>query len=143
MATVNQILKTKDTAIIYVSPDNMVIDALRIMADKNIGAIVVMENGKLKGIFSERDYARKIVLKAKASGNTPIRDIMTTYLYTVTPDTTIDECMEIMSDRNIRHLPVVENDELMGLISIGDLVRFIIEEQKLTIKTLEGYISGQ
>jgi CBS domain-containing protein len=143
MATVNQILKTKDTAIIYVSPDNMVIDALRIMADKNIGAIVVMENGKLKGIFSERDYARKIVLKAKASGNTPIRDIMTTYLYTVTPDTTIDECMEIMSERNIRHLPVVENDELMGLISIGDLVRFIIEEQKLTIKTLEGYISGQ
>lgn len=142
MATVAQILRTKGNGIRSVSPNAMVIEALRIMAEKNIGAIVVMENEKVVGIFSERDYARKIVLKNKESHTTAIREIMTHKVVFVTPTTSVDECMELMTEKGIRHLPVVENEKLTGIISISDVVKFIIEEQKDTIKNLESYISG-
>lgn len=141
MAIVNQILRTNRKEISSVSPDAMVIEALRLMAEKNIGAIVVIENQKVAGIFSERDYARKIVLKNKESHNTPIREIMTGKVFSVTPNTSVDECMKLMTEKQIRHLPVVEDEKLIGIISISDVVEFIIEEQKDTIKNLESYIS--
>ena len=143
MATVLQILKTKGNAVCSVSPDSMVIDALKLMAEKNIGAVIVTENNKLVGIFSERDYARKVVLKDKASDSTHIREIMTSNVFTVKTSSSIDDCMKIMTDKNFRHLPVVDDGKLMGVISLGDAVRFVIEEQKDTIKNLESYISGQ
>ena len=144
MKTVSYILKTKGSEVSCVSPDIMVREALRIMAEKNIGAIVVMDMDKLVGIFSERDYARKIVLKDKSSKTTPISEIMTSDdLITVKPGTSIDDCMVLMTDRRIRHLPVVENDKLLGVISIGDLVKHIIEDQKITIENLQNYITGQ
>ena len=144
MKTVAYILKSKGADVSSVSPDIMVRDALRIMAEKNIGAIVVMNNDKLVGIFSERDYARKIVLKDKSSKTTPISEIMTSEdLITVKPSTSIDDCMVLMTDKRIRHLPVVENEKLLGVISIGDLVKHIIEDQKITIENLQNYISGQ
>jgi CBS domain-containing protein len=144
MKTVANILKTKGSEVSFVSPDIMVRDALKIMAEKNIGAIVVLNNDKLVGIFSERDYARKIILKDKSSKTTPISEIMTSdELITVKPSTSIDDCMVLMTDRRIRHLPVVENEKLLGVISIGDLVKHIIEDQKITIENLQNYISGQ
>lgn len=144
MQTVSSILRQKGSEVASVSPDTMVRDALRIMAEKNIGAIVVLDNAKLVGIFSERDYARKIVLKDKSSKTTPISEIMTSEdLVTVKPSTSVDDCMVLMTARRIRHLPVVENDQLLGVISIGDLVKYIIEEQKITIENLKNYISGQ
>lgn len=144
MKTVATILKNKGSEVSFVSPDTMVRDALKIMAEKNIGAIVVMNNTKLVGIFSERDYARKIVLKDKSSKSTAISEIMTSEdLVTVKPSTTIDDCMVLMTERRIRHLPVVENEQLLGVISIGDLVKHIIEDQKITIENLQNYISGQ
>ena len=143
MATVLQILKTKGNAVCSVSPDSMVIDALKLMAEKNIGAVIVTENNKLVGIFSERDYARKVVLKDKASDSTRISEIMTSNVFTVKTSSSIDDCMKIMTDKNFRHLPVVDDGKLMGVISLGDAVRFVIEEQKDTIKNLESYISGQ
>jgi len=143
MAIVSQILKTKRNNANFISPDVMVIEALRIMDEKNVGAILVMEDNKLIGIFSERDYARKVVLKDKASNTTSIREIMTGNVFTVKSSTSVDECMRIMTEKNFRHLPVVEDEKVLGLISIGDLIRFVIEEQKDTIKNLESYISGQ
>lgn len=144
MQTVATILRQKGSEVTFVSPDIMVRDALRIMAEKNIGAIVVLDNSKIVGIFSERDYARKIVLKDKSSKTTPISEIMTSEdLVTVKPTTSVDDCMVLMTARRIRHLPVVENDQLLGVISIGDLVKHIIEEQKITIENLKNYISGQ
>lgn len=144
MKTVSSILKSKGSDVSSVSPHIMVRDALRIMAEKNIGAIVVMDDSKLVGIFSERDYARKIVLKDKSSKTTPISEIMTSEdLITVKLSTSIDDCMVLMTDKRIRHLPVVEDNKLMGVISIGDLVKHIIEDQKITIENLQNYISGQ
>ncbi len=144
MAIVNQVLKAKaGTGVSSVTPETMVIDALRLMAEKNIGAVMVVDNDKLVGIFSERDYARKVVLKDKASDSTAIREIMTGNVYSVTPTQTIDDCMQLMTDKNFRHLPVMDNGKLLGVISLGDLVRYVIEEQKHTIKNLENYISGQ
>ena len=144
MQTVSYILKQKGSDVASVSPDTMVRDALRIMAEKNIGAIVVKDKEKLVGIFSERDYARKIVLKDKSSKTTPISEIMTSdELITVKPVNSVDDCMVLMTERRIRHLPVVENEVLLGVISIGDLVKHIIEEQKITIENLQNYISGQ
>ena len=144
MKTVATILKNKGSEVSFVSPDTMVRDALKIMAEKNIGAIVVMNNTKLVGIFSERDYARKIVLKDKSSKSTAISEIMTSEdLVTVKPSTSIDDCMVLTTERRIRHLPVVENEQLLGVISIGDLVKHIIEDQKITIENLQNYISGQ
>ena len=112
------------------------------MCELNIGGLLIVEAGKLIGIFTERDYARKLILKGKSSKDTPIRDLMTANLITVTPDTSIDDCMRVMVGRKIRHLPVLDNDELVGLISIGDVVRHVIEEQKTIIQQLEHYITG-
>lgn len=144
MKTVSSILKSKGSEVSSVSPDIMVRDALKIMAEKNIGAIVVMDHSKLVGIFSERDYARKIVLKDKSSKTTPISEIMTSDdLITVKPSTRVEDCMVLMTEKRIRHLPVVEHDKLLGVISIGDLVKHIIEDQKATIENLQNYITGQ
>lgn len=142
MNTVSYLLKEKGNKVISVSPDMMVREVLLIMSEKNIGAILVLDNEKLVGIFSERDYARKIVLKDKSSKTTPIREVMSSDLVTVKPGTSIDDCMVLMTDRHIRHLPVVENDKLLGVISIGDLVKHIIEDQKMTIENLKHYITS-
>lgn len=120
----------------------MVYRAIELMCEKNIGGLLIVEDGKLLGIFTERDYARKLILKGKSSKDTPIRDLMTSNLITVTSDTSVDDCMRVMTGRKIRHLPVLENNELVGLISIGDVVRFVIEEQKSIIEHLEHYITG-
>ncbi|HTF31317.1 MAG TPA: CBS domain-containing protein, partial [Flavitalea sp.] len=130
MGKVCDILKTKGSATFSITPDTMVYEALEMMFQKNVSALVVLENEKLVGIFTERDYARKIILKGKTSKETRIGEIMTEGLITVTPDSTIDSCMRLMTGKFIRHLPVIENDQLVGIISIGDVVKFIIEEQK-------------
>lgn len=142
MNTVSYLLKLKGNDVISVSPDMMVRDVLLIMSEKNIGAIIVTDNEKLVGIFSERDYARKIVLKDKSSKTTPIREVMSSDLVTVKPGTSIDDCMVLMTERHIRHLPVIDNDKLVGVISIGDLVKHIIEDQKMTIENLKHYITS-
>jgi CBS domain-containing protein len=143
MVSVNQILKTKGNKVVSIDSNCMVIDAIRLMSDNNIGAVLVLKDEKLVGIFSERDYSRKIILKDKSSSNTVVSEVMTTNLFTVKSSTTIENCLMIMSDNNIRHLPIKENDILLGIVSIGDLVKSIIEEQKNTIKNLENYISGR
>ncbi|MBA4053896.1 MAG: histidine kinase [Marivirga sp.] len=142
MAKVRNLLQTKGNAIYSVEPSTMVYRAIELMCEKNIGGLLICEDGKLLGIFTERDYARKLILKGKSSKDTPIRDLMTSNLITVTPDTSVDDCMRVMTGRKIRHLPVLDNSELVGLISIGDVVRFVIEEQKSIIEHLEHYITG-
>ena len=142
MAAVKNILEAKGNAIFTITPDTSVYHALELMVEKNVSALLVMENDKLAGIFTERDYARKVALKGKSSKETQIGDIMTRDLITVSPDSTIDECMQLMTGKYIRHLPVVDNDKLAGIISIGDVVRCIIEEQKSIIGHMEQYIAG-
>jgi CBS domain-containing protein len=143
MGKVRDILKTKGTSIFSVKPTITVYDTLKLMVEKNIGAVLVCnEQGKFVGIFTERDYARKVVLKGKTSKETLIQEIMTENPITVKPDDSIDECMKIMSVKFIRHLPVMDNSQLVGMISIGDVVRYIIEEQKFIIEDLEHYITG-
>lgn len=143
MGTVNNILRTKANAIFSITPDTIVYEALELMVEKNVSALVVMENEKLAGIFTERDYARKVILKGKVSKETRIGEIMTEDLITVSPDSTIDDCMRLMTGKFIRHLPVVAGDHLIGIISIGDVVKFIIEEQKFIIENMEHYITGR
>lgn len=142
MGKVRNILQKKGNTIYSIDPDSTVYNALELMMEKNLGVLLVIANGKFTGMFSERDYARKVILKGKASKETPIREVMTEHPVTVTPDTTVEECMKLMTSKYIRHLPVLENSELVGLISIGDLVRFIIEEQQVIIEDLEHYITG-
>lgn len=142
MKTVKNILQNKSTSIHSVGPEISVLDALQVMMDKNISALLVMEGTDLKGIFTERDYARKIILKGKSSKETKIKDAMTSTLKTVNPGTSIDLCMQIMTDQHIRHLPVKEGNQVVGMISIGDLVKFVIEDQKQTIEQLQSYISS-
>jgi CBS domain-containing protein len=142
MGKVRTILHNKGNAIFSVEPSTMVYRAIELMCEKNIGGLLIVEDEKLVGIFTERDYARKLILKGKSSKDTPIRDLMTSNLVTVTPDTSIDDCMRVMTGRKIRHLPVLENDHLVGIISIGDVVRFVIDEQKSIIEHLEHYITG-
>lgn len=140
---VRQILNSKKHNYLWhLSPDNSVLEALEIMAEKNIGALLVLENGELSGIFSERDYARKGILKGRASKDTLIRDVMTTPVITVDIEQKVEECMQIMSEKHIRHLPVNEDGKLFGIISINDIVTAIIGEQKNRIQSLESYISG-
>jgi len=139
--TVNQILRTKGTEVYSIVSTFTVFEALRVMGEKNIGAILVIDDGVLKGILSERDYARKIVLKDKSSKKTPVSEIMEMDVVTVKPEDNLEYCMELMSGRRIRHLPVIENDVIIGLVSIGDVVKTIIEVQKETIKHLDSYIS--
>jgi CBS domain-containing protein len=141
---VKDILKTKkNNSVFSVEPQSSVYSAIEQMCEKNIGGVVVVENNVLVGIFTERDYARKLILKGKSSKDTVVAEIMTKNPITVSPDTTIDDCMNVMSEKRIRHLPVTENAVLVGMISIGDVVRHIIEEQKSTIEQLEHYITGR
>lgn len=142
MGKVKNILDTKGRAVFSVTPEVTVYSAIELMCQKDVGGLPICENDKLVGIFTERDYARKLILKGKSSKETPIGDLMTRNPIVVTPESTIEDCMKIMSSKNIRHLPVVEGDKLVAMISIGDVVRFIIEEQKSIIEQLEQYISG-
>ena len=144
MTAVADILKAKGDAIVHsIRPDDSVFDALQRMADKGIGALIVMEGERIVGIVTERDSARKIALKGRTSALTQVRDVMTTSVMFVKPTQTSEECMALMTDNRLRHLPVVKDDKLVGLISIGDLVKDIISEQKFVIEQLEHYISGQ
>ena len=144
MTVVADILKAKGDAIVHsIGPNDSVFDALQRMADKDIGALLVMEEGRIVGILTERDYARKIALKGRTSVLTQVCDVMTTSVMFVKPAQTSEECMALMTDNRLRHLPVINDDKLIGLISIGDLVKHIISEQKFVIEQLEQYISGQ
>jgi CBS domain-containing protein len=142
MKKIRNILEGKGHQVYSVTPDTSVYDALHIMMEKNISSLLIMENEILKGIFTERDYARKLVLMGRSSKDTPIGDIMTSNLLTITPSETIDHCMEVMSNYKIRHLPVIDNNRVTGMVSIGDVVKFIIEDQKRTIQQLESYIAS-
>lgn len=142
METINQILQRKGNKIYSVSPETTVFDALKLMADKNIGAVLVIDKGKLCGIMSERDYARKVVLQGKFSKEIPVKEIMSSNVICVEPDQTINNTKAIMINKRIRHLPVMENDELLGIVSIGDIVNAVIEKHSLTIDQLVTYIKG-
>lgn len=137
MNTVRHVLQLKGNLVWTISPDASVFEALRVMAEKDVGALVVAHNGQIVGIISERDYARKIILLGKTSRDTPVSEIMTREVVTIHPDDTLDECMEAMSRHRVRHLPVIEGDEMVGIISIGDVVRTIIHDQREKIKELE------
>jgi CBS domain-containing protein len=142
MKTVKHIIQNNFKSIFSVSPETSVLDALKVMMDKNISALLVIDGSKLKGIFTERDYARKIILLGKSSKATKIAEVMTEKLVTIELGTSIDQCMQIMTERRIRHLPILENGLVIGIISIGDLVKFVIEDQKQTIEQLQNYISS-
>lgn len=142
MTTISQILQVKGSDVWSVTPDTTVYDALKLMADKNLGAVVVLEGEVLVGIFSERDYARKVILKGKASRETLVKEIMSADVITLRPEQSIEECMALMTHKRIRHLPVIDNNKLIGVISIGDVVKAIISDQEYTIKQLENYITG-
>ena len=140
--TVNQILSTKGKEVYSIVSTITVYEALKVMGEKNIGAVLIIEDNVLKGVLSERDYARKIVLKDKSSKKTHVNEIMEKEVFTVKPSDNLDYCMELMSTKRIRHLPVIENDQTIGIISMGDVVKAIIEVQKNTIQHLDSYISG-
>ncbi|MFN8008620.1 MAG: CBS domain-containing protein [Terriglobia bacterium] len=140
--TVNQLLRNKGSAVWSVTPDTSVLEALQVMAEKNVGALVVLENNQLIGIFSERDYARKVILHGKSSRETAVREIMTEKVDVVGPSHSVRECMARMTDKHIRHLPVVELGRVVGLVSIGDVVKAIISDQEFMIEQLESYIAG-
>ena len=142
MATVRQLLEQKERAVFSIAPDEPVLAAIQLMADKGIGAVLVMRGTELAGILSERDYARKVILMGRSSAETPVWQIMSSPVVTVGPDENVRHCMELMTHRRIRHLPVVENGRMIGVISIGDLVRAVIEEQEQTIEQLERFIAG-
>jgi CBS domain-containing protein len=140
--TIDKILRQKSGRIWSIPPDATVYDAIALMAEKNVGALLVMENEQLVGIVSERDYSRKVMLRGKTSRNSTVREIMTTELTTAHPRETVEECLRFMTDKRIRHLPVIEDGSLRGVISIGDLVKEVISSQKATLDQLRDYISG-
>ena len=140
--TVRQLLDRKSSGIYSIRPDASVLEALELMAREDISSVLVTEGEAIKGIFTERDYARKVILRGRNSRDTVIRELMTSNLITITPEQTIADCMSIMTDRHIRHLPVIENGQVVGLISIGDVVKSIISDQATTINQLSGYIAG-
>ena len=142
MGTVRSLLHTKGHDIWSIEPDARVYDALELMAEKNVGALLVLGEGKCVGIISERDYARKVVLSAKSSKNTLVREIMTERVVFVRPEQTMEQCMALMTEKRIRHLPVMEGNQLIGVISIGDIVKEIITEKEFMIQQLENYIVG-
>lgn len=142
MIAVHQILSQKEGRLITIAPESIVYEALEIMNNYNISAIMIVDNNELKGIFTERDYARKVVLKGKSSKEVKIKDVMTLNPITISPKDSLDHCMKLMTDRYIRHLPVETDGKLSGMISIGDVVKYIIEDQKQTIKNLESYINS-
>jgi CBS domain-containing protein len=143
MKTVAQLLRGKGHEVLFVSPETSVFEALGVMAERNVGALLVIEGGKLAGIFSERDYARKVILKGKASREVPVREIMTSRVLYVRPEQTIEDCMALMTDKRVRHLPVLDGEQVVGVISIGDVVKAIIAEQEFVIEQLQNYIRGQ
>jgi CBS domain-containing protein len=140
MKSLKQLLSAKGSQVHFIHPDAKVIEALQLMAQKDIGALLVMDGGRVVGIMSERDYARKVILHGKSSQDIAVRDIMTSGVVTVDPLKTVEDCMSLMTQRRIRHLPVCEGDKLVGLVSIGDLVKEVIAEQEQTIRQLESYI---
>ena len=140
MTTVRTLLEGKGRAIYSVEPQAAVLDAVRLMAEHHVGALVVMRGAALEGIISERDYARKVILRGRSSADTPVRDIMSAPVLTVSLDTSVQACMQLMTDRHVRHLPVVDGARVIGMISIGDLVKAVIAEQKAQIEQLESYI---
>ena len=142
MRTVRQLLEAKAPEVFAIGPDAPVIDAIRLMAEKCIGAVLVIEDGRLAGILSERDYARKIVLQGRSSATTPVRAIMTSDVVTIGLDETTDRCMQLVTDRRIRHLPVTSNGQVLGVVSIGDLVKAVIEDQQLELDQLQRYIAS-
>ncbi|NJN96046.1 MAG: CBS domain-containing protein [Anaerolineales bacterium] len=143
MKTVKQLLQTKGAAVWSIGPEAWVIDALKLLAEKEIGALVVVEAGQVVGILSERDYARKVSLQGKSSKTTRVGEIMTEKVVFVRPDQTVEDCMALMTSKRIRHLPVMDGDKLMGVISIGDVVKEVIAHQEFLIGQLENYITGQ
>jgi CBS domain-containing protein len=142
MRTVRQLLEAKAPEVFAIGPDAPVIDAIRLMAEKRIGAVLVMQAGRLAGILSERDYARKIVLQGRSSKDTPVRDIMTADVISVGLGDSADHCMQLVTDKRIRHLPVLDGDNVLGVVSIGDLVKAVIEDQQLELDQLQRYIAS-
>jgi CBS domain-containing protein len=142
MVLVAELLKRKGYTIYSVEPDQPVLEAIRRMADYGVGALLVMRGEQLFGVVSERDYARKIILKGRSSSDTPVRQIMSSPVISVRPTQSVAECMQLMTHRRVRHLPVIEGDRVVGVLSIGDLVRSVVEEQQQTIRQLEQYIHG-
>ncbi len=142
MQPILELLKKREATIWSLNPQDSVFNALKILADHDVGALMVMEQGRLVGVFSERDYTRKIALAGKASKDTLVRDIMTAQVLTVTPKTSTDDCMALMSQKKIRHLPVVDGDKVLGMISIRDLMDDIIKDRELTISQLQNYIAS-
>ncbi len=140
MRSVADLLHSKGNQVWAVAPDQTVLDALRMMAEKEVGALLVTSDEQLVGIVSERDYARKIVLKGKSSETTPVRDVMSSDVTSVSPKQTVEECMAVMTEKRVRHLPVLDGGRLVGVVSIGDLVKAVIEDQEFTIRQLEHYI---
>ncbi len=141
--TIRQVLASKGSAVTTIAPEAMVFDALTVMGEQNIGALVVMENGQVVGMFSERDYSRKVILQGKTSRTTRVGEILSQPVITITPDDSIDECMARMTEHRVRHLPVVDGGQLVGVVSIGDVVSWIMRAQRHAIEQLTGYISGQ
>ena len=139
---IKKLLDQKGHEVYSVSPDTTVYDALKLMAEKEIGALVVLEEGKMVGIMSERDYARKVILKGKSSRETTVRELMTKEVYSISPDKSVEECLALMTAAECRHMPVIENGKLVGFVSMGDVVNAIISEKKVTIQDLNNYISG-
>ena len=142
MKLVKQLLESKDTGVISIAADASVFDAIKLMADKAIGSLLVMDGDELNGIVTERDYARKVIIKGRSSQSTEVGEIMTVDVVTASTDQTVSHCMSVMTERRIRHLPVVEDDKVVGMVSIGDLVQAIIADQQEEIEQLEQYISG-
>lgn len=139
---VRQLLKEKGGQVWTIAPDASVYDALLLMADKGIGALVVLEGEQIVGLLSERDYARKLILQGRSSRDTPVGDVMTARVLVVRPDQTVEDCMALATDKRIRHFPVMDGDQLVGMVSIGDLVKSVIADQEFMIKQLEHYITG-
>lgn len=142
MRTVAQLLQSKPNRMINIAPDDTVLEAVRRMADAHVGALMVIRDGHLVGIVSERDYARKVILKDRSSANTMVRDIMSAPVITVQPNSTINQCMQLMTNQRVRHLPVLDVDAVIGIVSMGDLVRAVIEDQRVEIEQLQQYIAS-
>jgi len=142
MKLVNQLLDSKGHDVLSIAPSASVLDAIKLMAEKGVGALIVMDGDAMTGIVTERDYARKVILKGRSSDETPVSDIMSTGVISTSPDQTVNSCMSVMTDKRIRHLPVLEGNKVTGLVSIGDLVKAIIADQQEEIEQLEHYISG-
>jgi CBS domain-containing protein len=142
MRLVKHLLEGKGSAIYAIEPEKPVLEAIRVMADKYVGALLVMQGGQLVGIVSERDYARKVILLGRSSAQTPVREIMSSPVMTVAPGDSVNHCMKLMTDKRMRHLPVVENAKVIGMLSIGDLVKAVIDDQAEQLEHLQRYIAG-